>query len=183
MSGGGRMRKTRSNPFFRAAGVLFPPPCIFLCAVLAFLLPVVPAAARSLPSQPWGTSVAVGFQYPGVSARVVLGRVALEGIYLRQEGAEAMGPRVLYLFNAGDRVVFNVGGEYAWVTGASDAQEYDGRALTGFVGMELFATRRTSVGLDMGLCRVSLDGAGGVEAGETGLVANIGLRFYLGGQK
>lgn len=154
----------------------------FLILIGLAACPMTETAAQGGRSQTagrWGTPVAVGFHYPGVSARVSLGRLALEGIYMRLEEANAAGPRLYYLFNPGSRVVFNVGGEYAWVQGKTKTLEYDGRAATGFLGMELFATRRTSVGLDMGLCRVSLEDRTGADADETSLVANISVHLYL----
>ena len=147
---------------------------ILSAAMLAGVLFPGDAAAEA-----WGTRAAVGFHYPGVSARVAWRRVVLEAIYLQAEGSRAVGPRVYGVFNPGARVRFNGGVEYAWVDGEAASGAYDGRATTGFLGLEAFATRRVSVGLDMGLCRVAVDGRDGTSAGETSLVANMGLHFYL----
>ena len=127
----------------------------------------------------WGTHWALGFLYPGVSARVTYRHLSLEGLYMHTQDADAYGPRVYYLLNPGSRVVFNGGVEYVVVDGQTDLQPYAGRAMTGFLGMELFSTRRVSVGIDMGLSRVSLEGDRGRQTDETSLVSNISLRCYL----
>ncbi len=136
------------------------------------------AADQEAPGS-WGTHMAVGFQYPGVSARVTYRHLVLEGLYMQQDHADVAGPRLYYFFNPGSRVVFNAGGEYGWVSGKTDLQRYTGKALTGFLGMEMFASRRISVGIDMGYCRVSLSGDTKTDVAENSLVANLGLHVYL----
>ena len=154
----------------------------FLTAIgLVFQVPSILAAEGGQASpDKWGTPLAVGFLYPGISVRCAWWRVALEGFVLREGKTSVLGPRLYYLFNPGSRVVFNLGGECAWVKGGTEVQEYSGRALTGFLGMEFFSTQKISVGFDMGLCQVSLDGERERNVSEIGLVANAAVRFYLG---
>src|SRR5262245_55085627 len=80
-------------------------------AALALACARSPAAAAE---RAWGTHMAVGFHYPGFSAKVSYGHAAVEALALREDGADAVGPRLYYLFNPGSRAVFNAGGEYAW---------------------------------------------------------------------
>src|SRR5688500_14266453 len=58
-------------------------------------------AKKTLSRETWGTSKAVGFHYPGFSARYNVKHVALEGIYLQQGGAKAFGPRLYINLNPG----------------------------------------------------------------------------------
>lgn len=127
----------------------------------------------------WGTPWSLGLLYPGVVARATLGHWAFEGVHEQNNNARAIGPRLHYLFNPGRRTVFGVGAAYAWVKGETDLQKYTGRALTGLVGMEAFSTRRLSVGMEMGLGRVALDGTDGRAADQTNLVTNVSVRWYL----
>jgi hypothetical protein len=142
-----------------------------------FLMGVGPVSGQT---RDWETSRSVGFHYPGFSARYLYRYWALEGLYMQQEGVKAFGPRVYHRINPGSQTVCYVGGEYARILGKSAGQSFTGRALTAFAGLELFAVRRLSVSLDMGPSNVDLKSRyDDVSAGETSLVVNLGLHFYL----
>jgi hypothetical protein len=128
----------------------------------------------------WGTNKAVGVHYPGFSARYAFRHWILEAAYSQEADIKAYGPRVIYAANPGSRAVYYGGVEYDWIRGESDIQEFTGRALTAFGGVELFATRKMSVSLEMGPTHMQLDSEDvGLGAKETGLVMNLGLHWYF----
>jgi hypothetical protein len=137
------------------------------------------ASDASSHAQAPALRMSVGFLYPGLSFRYSFNRVAVEAIYLSQDHLNAVGPRLYYFFNPGSRTVFSAGVEVCRVGGKTNLQTVSGRSMMAFAGIEFAASRRVSVGMDMGPCKVDLNGANGATANQTTLVANIDARLHF----
>ncbi len=134
---------------------------------------------EALPKIP--TLLGIGFHYPGASIRLFTGMFTFEVKGSALDKLSMFGGRVYFNFNPRSTTIFYAGLEGDGINGETDIEPVTGTAFGGFVGMEVFASKKISVNLDLGQYTINLNNSTFTDITASGdyLVANVGINLYF----